>query len=61
MDLRADLDMECKEKFLPVLGTELTELYLLDIFLTEEILMQKTGSTCAWFCCSVFLYTRYDT
>jgi len=46
MDLRTDLDMECKEKFLLVLGTELTELYLLDIFLTEEILMQKTGSTC---------------
>jgi hypothetical protein len=33
--------MWSREKFLLALGTELTELYLLDSFLTEEILMQK--------------------
>jgi hypothetical protein len=41
MDLESDLDMKKKKKFLPALGTELTELYLLDSFLIEEILMQK--------------------
>jgi hypothetical protein len=33
--------MWCREKFLPALGIERFELYLLDNFLTEEILMQK--------------------
>lgn len=46
MDLRTDLDMECKEKFLLVLGNELTELYLLDIFRTEEINTENRQYLC---------------